>query len=89
MYNLDQSTIKRWIAVEDRWFPGAVSTTCPTCASLVIFTTQQHAYDAIRDTIASTATCPSCDETVSIWGIQPESASATGQKGCARVVMYP
>jgi|GEM_PF-891932 len=89
MYSLDAAAVKRWIAVQDHWFPGAISTTCPTCANLVIFSSEQHAYDIERDTIAASATCPSCDETIALWGIHPNPAGSTSDKGCARIVMYP
>ncbi len=89
MYSLDAAAVKRWIVVEDRWFPSAVSTTCPTCSERVIFSTTQHTYDVERDTIAASASCPSCDETIALWAIHPGSASNPTGKKSDRVVMYP
>lgn len=61
--------VKRWITVSNNNLshPVSVNTNCPKCHLSVVFATRRRTYDALRDTLACSAECPSCNIEIHFW----------------------
>lgn len=89
MFALDQSTITEWTNINGFWFPMTIGQICPHCARAATFNPTLPIYDPHRKTIAASAKCPSCSETINFWAIEPWPAVNSNKKGCDYLAMYP
>lgn len=85
----ENASVPQWKNVSRRWFPAAVDAYCPYCARVVTFVPGSCSFDAARDTMAGTAACPGCKETVHFWLVGPGDAADASQQGKGRLIMHP
>ncbi len=83
MYQLSDSVIKRYTVLEKENLrvPQSVSTVCPFCDTLALFTLYGFMNDQSRRTVSAEAVCPGCSNKIWFWTISPPPNSyPSGQK---------
>ncbi len=79
--------IVEWGTLHQRYYPTALDVGCPYCRMVTNFSTSEPAFDAHRATIAVTARCARCRNTVYLWLVSPSGDGARPHP--ALLLMHP
>jgi len=71
MQKIPLTSIKRWTHMGGYNIPMSVSSYCPHCGDKVVFSLASHFYDTHRKAQNASAACPSCDNSVSFYTMNP------------------
>ncbi len=91
MKQISLENVKRWIAVskDSQSHPVSIHTCCPKCLLNVVFATRRRNYDPLRDTLACSAECPSCNVEVHFWMTNMMALADTVKENMPSLFMMP
>lgn len=91
MKQISLDNVKRWIAVSNVnvSHPVSIHTACPSCLLSVVFATRKRNYDPLRDTLACSAECPSCNIEVHFWMTNMMTLADTRDENMPELFMMP
>ena len=91
MKQISLENVKRWIAVSNNNLshPVSIHTACPNCLLSVVFATRRRNYDELRDTLACSAECPSCNVEVHFWMTNMIALTDTIKENIPSLFMMP
>ncbi len=91
MKQISLENVKRWIAVSNSnvTHPVSIHNACPECLLSVVFATRRRNYDELRDTLACSAECPSCNAEVHFWMTNMSALADTIKENMPALFMMP
>lgn len=85
MHQMDYSSIRRWVKVNQKHHAATISVFCPHCSELGNVRFDSPKYDQLRDAHSATGRCPSCDKRVHAWTLNASSPDNSN----SLVFVYP